>query len=248
MLQGSFPPVIMLHHVTDDTTLDGLKPYSISRVSFTRLLDILEEGGYATATFNDLYGIKGKKVVLTFDDCPRHLLDFAVPELQKRNMKAVFYMPTAYLGGKNDWDIPFGKPAVELMNEADIKYLSGMGMEIGSHSHWHVRLGDLPGGEVAENLRQSKEILEGITGKKVISVAYPFGSVPENKDRLLKDAGYEYGLSIYSPFENRYNIRRFIYHDGDDTARLNAKLSLKYRMMRAVNDKILHIKSSLARK
>lgn len=247
MLQGSFPPVIMLHHVTDDAALDGLKPYSISRTSFARLLDVLEEGGYATATFNDLHTTRERKVIITFDDCPKHLLDFAVPELQKRGMKAVFYMPTAYLGGKNDWDIPFGKPEVELMDEADIQHLSGIDMEIGSHSHWHVRLGDLPGKEVAENLRQSKEILEGITGKKVISVAYPFGSVPGNKDRLLREAGYEYGLSIYSPFENRYSIRRFIYHDGDDAARLKAKLSVKYRMMRAVNDKILHIKSSLAR-
>lgn len=248
MLQGSFPPVIMLHHVTDDAALNGLKPYSISRAAFTRLLDVLEEEGYVTTTFNDLYTTKGKKVIITFDDCPKHLLDFAVPELQRRGMKAVFYMPTAYLGGKNDWDTAFGKPTVELMNEADIKHLSSIGMEIGSHSHWHVKLGDLPEEEVAENLQQSKKILESITGKNVISVAYPFGSVPRNRDKLLGEAGYEYGLSIYSPFENRYNVRRFIYHDGDDTARLKAKLSLKYRMMRAVNDKILHIKSSLARK
>lgn len=243
MLTGSFPPVIMLHHVTDDPALDGLKPYSISRASFTRLLDVLGQEGYTTTVFADADFRKGKKVIITFDDCPKHLWDSAITELQRRNMKAVFYMPTAYLGGQNDWDIQFGKPSVELMDEADIKRLSDIGMEVGSHSHYHVRLGDLGAVEVAANLRQSKEILERITGKKILSVAYPFGSIPKDKGRLVKEAGYEYGLSIYSPFQSRYCIRRFIYHDGDDAVRLKSKLSVRYRMMRVVNDKLLYLKS-----
>ncbi|MBW7915037.1 MAG: polysaccharide deacetylase family protein [Taibaiella sp.] len=243
MLTGSFPPVIMLHHVTDDPALDALKPYSISRASFTRLLDVLEQVGYTTTVFCDVDFRKGKKVIITFDDCPKNLWDFALPELQKRGMKAVFYMPTAYMGGHNDWDIQFGKPSVELMDEADIKRLSDIGMEVGSHSHHHVRLGELGAVEVAANLRQSKQILEKITGKKILSVAYPFGSVPKEEELLLKDAGYEYGLSIYSPFQSRYCIRRFIYHDGDDAVRLKSKLSVRYRMMRVVNDKLLYLKS-----
>jgi peptidoglycan/xylan/chitin deacetylase (PgdA/CDA1 family) len=238
-----YPPVIMLHHVSDDVRLDGLKPYSISNGSFTRLLDVLNEEGYIPVGFEDLNKPGEKQVIITFDDCPRHLWDFAIPELQKRNMKAVFYMPTAYLGGQNDWDIPFGKPAVDLMDESDIKRLSDIGMEIGSHSHRHVRLGDFPRSEVAENLNESKEILEGITGRKIISIAYPFGSVPKDNNKLLKEAGYDYGLSIYSPFENRYSIRRFIYHDGDDARRLKAKLSFRYSIMRAINDKLLYLKS-----
>ena len=208
MFPGSFPPVVMLHHVTDDPALDALKPYSISRASFTRLLDVLEQEGFITTVFGDVDFRKGKKVIITFDDCPKHLWDFAIPELQRRGMKAVFYMPTAYLGGHNDWDIQFGKPTVELMDNADIKKLADIGMEVGSHSYHHVRLGDLGAAEVAANLQQSKEILEGLTGKKILSIAYPFGSIPKNEQRLLKDAGYEYGLSIYSPVQSRFSIRR----------------------------------------
>lgn len=243
MFPGSFPPVIMLHHVTDDPALDALKPYSISRASFTRLLDVLQQDGYTTTVFGDADFRKGKKVIITFDDCPKHLWEFAIPELQRRGMKAVFYMPTAYLGGHNDWDIQFGKPNVELMDETDIKQLSDKGMEVGSHSHHHVRLGDFDATEVTVNLRQSKEILERVTGKKILSIAYPFGSIPKDEQQLLKEAGYEYGLSIYSPFENRYCMRRFIYHDGDDATRLKSKLSARYRLMRVVNDKLLYIKS-----
>lgn len=238
MFPGSFPPVVMLHHVTDDPALDALKPYSISRASFTRLLDVLEQEGFITTVFDDVDFRKGKKVIITFDDCPKHLWDFAIPELQRRGMKAVFYMPTAYLGGHNDWDIQFGKPTVELMDNADIKKLADIGMEVGSHSHHHVRLGDLGAAEVAANLQQSKEILEGITGKKILSIAYPFGSIPKNEQRLLKEAGYEYGLSIYSPVQSRFSIRRFIYHDGDSPKRTKNKLSVKYMIYRVLNDKI----------
>lgn len=238
----------MLHHVSDDAALDGHKPYSISHGSFTRLLDVLEDGQFTTSGFEDMNIPLHKRVIITFDDCAKHLWDFAIPELQRRNMKAVFYMPTACLGGTNEWDMPFGKPRIPLMNEADIKHLSDMGMEIGSHSHNHVRLGELRRSEVVQNLQQSKAILEGITGKKIISIAYPFGSIPGEKDNILKETGYAYGLSIYSAFENRYCIRRFIYHDGDDAARLKAKLSLRYKIMRAVNDKLLQLKSATPKK
>ncbi len=228
----------MLHHVTDDATLDALKPYSISHQSFTRLLDVLTEDGYNTTGFEGLDNVKGKKVMISFDDCPKHLWDFAIPELLKRGMKAVFYMPTAYLGGTNDWDIKMGKPSIQLMDEADIKKLVDIGMEVGSHSHHHVCLEDFSEHEVKENLVKSKDILEKIIGKPVISLAYPFGSMPQNNKQLLEEAGYRYGLAIYTPFETRYVIRRWIYHDGDDKKRIRQKLSFQYRMMRAIKDKL----------
>lgn len=230
----------MLHMVTDDAKLDAHKPYSISRASFTRLLDVLEADGYTTTTFEELQrkSRKNKQVVITFDDCPRHLWDFAIPELQRRNMKAVFYMPTAYMDGVNEWDTAQGKPAVQLMNKEEIEKLDDIGMEVGSHAHKHIRLDEVNTAEVKENLTTSKRILEEIIGKPIISIAYPFGAIPANNKVLLKEAGYSYGLSIYTPKETQYDIRRWIYHDGDDAARIRKKLSLQYRLMRAVKDKL----------
>lgn len=240
MFLNKFPSVVMLHHVTDDVTLDALKPYSISHASFVRLLDVLVADGYTTIGFEEVQAgkTKGKQIIITFDDCPNHLWDFAIPELQRRNMKAVFYMPTAYLNGKNDWDIVQGKPAVQLMDEADIQRLTTIGMEVGSHSHQHIQLGNCSEQEVTTNLTQSKQILERIIGKKIISIAYPFGSIPQKNKQQLQQAGYSYGLSIYTPNETAYDIRRWIYHDGDDAARIRQKLSLQYRMMRIVKDRL----------
>lgn len=46
-----------------------------------------------------------KNIIITFDDCPGPCGDFTIPELQKRNMKAVFYIPTAHIGGYYKWNV-----------------------------------------------------------------------------------------------------------------------------------------------
>ena len=206
-----------------------------------QLLDFLEKENYQTITFDDLVADKSseqKKIILTFDDCPKHLFDFATPELQKRQMKAVFYMPTAHIGGINSWDADEGRTKVELMNEAELKELCRMGMEVGAHSHHHIRLKGIEEEALRFEVRECKKILESITGKEVCSFAYPFGSVPKNYRAILSAAGYRYASSIYSPFENDLALRRFIYHDGDTAKTLQQKLSFAYQCYRFLTDKI----------
>ena len=227
----------MLHHVSDDPMLDSLKPYAISHKSFIRLLDVLESGGFSSFLLNES-ARQQKGVLLSFDDCPRHLWDFAIPELLRRGMKAAFYMPTAHLDGYNEWDVAQGRCRVELMNAAEIKELSKLGMEVGAHGHRHVRMGDISdAGLLLQELQLSRSILQEISGQQVLSMAYPFGSVPVNYKSQLKEAGFQYGLSIYQPWESRYALRRFIYHDGDTRQKLIKKLSLTYRIYRCATDR-----------
>lgn len=236
------PPVVMLHHVSDDPSHESLKPYSISHQSFLQLLDYLEEHNYQTVTFADLVHnssilmLKQKKVILSFDDCPKHLFAFALPELQKRKMKAVFYMPTAHIGGYNEWDAAEGREQVALMNETDLKELCRIGMEVGAHSHHHIRLKEADVSIVQNEVATSKKILEEITGETVCSFAYPFGSVPAGYQQILSSAGYSYASSIYHPFENEFALRRFIYHDGDTSETLYRKLSFFYKYFRKLTD------------
>lgn len=232
----------MLHSVSD--SLDAsLAHWCISRPAFLRLLNVLENGGYQTTHFAEI--VEGgvppslrRRVILSFDDCAKHLLDFAVPELLRRNMKAVFYMPTANIGGYNDWDVKKGTARLELMNEADLKELTRLSMEVGSHSHRHVELTTLPVETQRKELLQSKEMLEAVTGKVVHSFAYPYGAVPANYEAVLSAAGYSYGVSIYQPFETRLALRRFGVYEKDTPATLTRKLSRRYRWMRSLYDAI----------
>ena len=236
------PPIAMLHHVSDDPSHQSLKPYSISRNIFLQLLNYLQDKNYQTITFADIVAqssilqTKQKKIILTFDDCPKHLFDFAIPELLKRKMTAVFYMPTAHIGKTNSWDEAEGRTQVELMNENDLKELSRLGMEVGAHSHHHIRLKGISEAELRFEVTECKKILESIIEKQVHSFAYPFGSVPKNHRSILSAAGYIFASSIYYPYENDLALRRFIYHDGDTKKTLEQKLSWQYKYYRFITD------------
>jgi peptidoglycan/xylan/chitin deacetylase (PgdA/CDA1 family) len=152
-------------------------------------------------------------------------------------MKAAFYMPTAHLDGYNEWDVAQGRCRVELMNAAEIKELSKLGMEVGAHGHRHVRMGDISDASLlTQELALSRSILQEISGQPILSMAYPFGSVPVHYKRLLQAAGFRYGLSIYQAWESLYALRRFIYHDGDTDKSLLQKLSFLYRCYRSITD------------
>ncbi len=240
LLQRNFPTIVMLHYVSDMPEYDALKPWNISRASFTRLLDFLLEENYTTVGFEDLVLSKvtgSKNIIITFDDCPKHLWDFAIPELIRRNMKAVFYMPTAYLGGYNEWNVVKGLPKITLMDSDDIAKLNAAGMEIGSHAHHHIMLEEKDAPEVVAQLTKSKSILEDITNKPVLSVAYPYGSVPQNAYKTAENAGYQYGLAVFTPWQTKYAIRRWIYDDTDTIESIRHKMSGVYAWQRVVGDK-----------
>lgn len=232
------PAIAMFHHVSDHTDWHSLDPFRVRQKTFSKFLDTVERAELQSTTFHlsTNKASAAKQVFITFDDCGKHLLDWAVPELQRRNMVASFFMPTAHLGGINDWDVDEGRSRVDLMNEADLLDLHRAGMEIGGHSHRHVHLGRLDGHQVTEELRASSEILESITGSKPISMAYPFGSIPENAKDLINEAGFEVACSIFSPKQTVSSLRRFIVHDGDTERSLRAKLSPLYRTYRTVTD------------
>ena len=248
LLRRDFPHIAMLHSVSNRMD-DSLKDWCISHHRFSQLLDFLEEKQYETTHFGLLesknYRPKAsKKIILTFDDCPKNLLDFAVPELLKRKMKAAFYIPTAYIGGYNSWDVENGKARLELMNEDDLKALSQAGMEIGSHSHRHIALKTItyvP--ELEKEVRLSKQLLESITGQQVYSFSYPYGSVPIHYREILSNAGYFYGLSIYQPFQTPLALRRFGVYEKDTKEKIKRKLSLHYRWLRSVYDLTKNVKS-----
>lgn len=238
-MRNELPSIVMLHYVSDDTSLSSLRPWNISTKAFTRLLDYFQEQGYHTITFEDVE--KGnrfdKEVIITFDDCPKHLWEFAIPELIKRKMKAVFYVLAGHLRGYNEWNVKHGLPRLDLMNEAEVKQMVDVGMEVGSHSSNHVMLEELTREESRKELLDSKKILEGITGKEVLTIAYPYGSLPVAHAELCEDAGYKYGLSVFTPWQDKYAIRRWIYSDEDTRESIKHKMSVWYDLIRAFEDK-----------
>jgi peptidoglycan/xylan/chitin deacetylase (PgdA/CDA1 family) len=234
------PHIIMLHHVSDRLEFKSLEPYSISNIKFAELLDYIQSHDLTTCTFYDYQNknLTHKDVILTFDDCSKDLFDFAIPELLKRNMKAVFYIPTNHINGYNVWDVKEGKDKVGFFTEENLKELSiHSNFEIGSHSKTHRKLTQLNSKEVFQEFLGSKLLLEKITKKHVISFAHPFGEIPLRNKELLTKAGYRFACGIYVKKQNDLQLRRFIYHNGDNFQTLSKKMSLNYQLFRFLKDK-----------
>ena len=79
----------------------------------------------------------------------------------------------------------------QLMKDEEIKKVAkSSNVEIGSHGFYHNNLGLISENVAVEELRKSKEYLENLTQKEIISVAYPDGSY----SRELVDKAYLLGF------------------------------------------------------
>ena len=233
-------PIAMLHHVSNREEWRSLRPFVISEATFMRFLDAIERAQMQPVTFKSMQETENtqdhSKIIISFDDCGKHLLNFAVPELIRRNFSAVFYIPTANIGGFNTWNVEQGRSKVPLMDESEIIQLQRLGMEVGGHSHDHVRLGSLNDKEVLQQLQSCQSTLTRILGQPATSFAYPYGSIPSNAKALLETNGFHDTCAIFSPRQERHMQRRFIVHDGDSPLTMRAKLTGLYRWYRSLTD------------
>jgi peptidoglycan/xylan/chitin deacetylase (PgdA/CDA1 family) len=69
-------------------------------------------------------------------------------------------------------------------------------VEIGSHTHRHYNLSKINPELAYQELKQSKEILENIIQKPVVSIGYPDGDYSETVKDLAQNAGYLYQLAV----------------------------------------------------
>lgn len=69
-------------------------------------------------------------------------------------------------------------------------------VEIGSHTHRHYNLSRISHELVKEELTKSKQILEHICQKPIISIGYPDGDYSESVKNAAEQAGYSYQLAV----------------------------------------------------
>jgi peptidoglycan/xylan/chitin deacetylase (PgdA/CDA1 family) len=106
------------------------------------------------------------------------------------------------------------------MTEGEIRKMSASKWAtIGSHSYYHNDLAHVSGTSLNEDLVQSKNYLEELTGKEVKSIAFPYGSYSREAITAAKAAGYSQLLATEflfphdhedSTMKERFTINPFI--------------------------------------
>jgi peptidoglycan/xylan/chitin deacetylase (PgdA/CDA1 family) len=218
---------------------------SVTPDSFERQLALLVKRGYRGVTFSEaLDGADGDRVVaITFDDAYESVVQRALPALSKLGLVATVFVPTAYPDrrepmawqGIRHW--LEGPHRSELMPASweDLGRLSEAGWEIGSHTHTHPRLSEVPDDELMAELIGSKEECERHLRKPCRSLAYPYGEFDDRVSAAAARAGYNYAAALPGRITTHSPMawpRIGIYH-ADTSPRFRQKISPFVRRLRA---------------
>lgn len=213
---------ILMYHVIDDYSGVYEELY-VSPSQFLQQMSYLKEQGYHTVTMQDVLShwlngndLPEKPIVLSFDDGYRSMYINALPILREFGFVATLFLYTAKI------DTEPG------LTSDMVRELSGAGIEIGSHTVTHPDMTLISSKRLTTELKQSKSILEKLTGKPVVSFCYPAGRNNALVRRAVQQTGYlgavttKYGLSYAK--DNKYRLNRIRINKSDSLERFIGKL------------------------
>lgn len=191
-------PVLYYHSVLPDSEVAAPNEVTISPEKLKEELQLVKDLGYTTLTLSELNNylnnnmeIPEKSIVITFDDGYTDNYIHAFPILKELEMKATIFMIASQVDSGY------------YMSQDQLKDMSNYGIDIGSHTDNHVYLDKLSYNEQLKEMKDSKEKLEKILGKEVISIAYPYGNYNENTKKAAEAAGYTLAFTTNKGLDKR---------------------------------------------
>lgn len=229
---GHHGPAMLMYHAITPGTGTPTWPWAVSMQTFCDQLDFLASQGYVTPTMGELIAApnrwSGRTAVITFDDGYVDNLA-ACAELQKRGMRATWFLVSGSVGQRPHWPDD-GRPDQRLLNASELREMQTNGMEIGSHTVNHVRLTSLKDADLIQELLNSKATLEDILESEVRSFAYPYGVWDARCAQAVKQAGYAAACTTETGWalrdNNPYRLRRLSVFNTDTESSLARKLLL----------------------
>ncbi len=187
-------PVLTYHHLGPRPRGVRLKGLYLPAPLFGRQLEELRAAGFVTAPLEAAaLGAAGggARVVLTFDDGFRDVLEHGLGPLAAPGFQAVQFLVAERLGQTNAWDAPLGEVVSPLMTVEEVRAWLAAGHAIGSHSLTHPHLTRLPPATAREEIAASKKQLEDQFGVPVRHFCYPYGDWNPAVRELVGEAGYQ---------------------------------------------------------
>ena len=195
-----YPRVLMYHMVREHIKGAKFNKLRVKPIQFEKQIAWMKSEGYTFVTMQTLVQNWGKHpektVALTFDDGYLDNLTNALPILKKYDVPATIYVVV----DRHDRDWSTYKKAhhnsgelmreKKLSNEQLMELVESGLIEIGSHTITHANLNLLDDILCEQEMRNSKEQLQTITGQSINSFAYPFGIYSERDVEVAKKIGY----------------------------------------------------------
>lgn len=205
---------VLMYHRVNDYRKNEL---SVSVRHFRQQLQWLKNEGYQSITMAELEQlgkqgspISGKRVLFTFDDGYEDNYTQAFPLLKEFGFSGIFYVATEFIGSQKMYErdtLEASRPEQNrMMSWEQVRRLLDEGMEIGSHTHSHALLPQLPKQEIETELAQSRAILEEKLQVPIRSFCLPGGAYRKEHIPLIRDAGYTSCCTTEQGFWKRHDL------------------------------------------
>jgi peptidoglycan/xylan/chitin deacetylase (PgdA/CDA1 family) len=152
--------------------------YRVREDDFAAHLDAIEAASTAPSLVTEPAGFN--PVFLTFDDGEESAITTVAPMLEGRGWRGHFFVVTGLIGTPG------------FVSNDDIRALWSRGHIVGSHSHTHPIMTELSDGEIREEWRTSRELLEEILNVPVDTASIPTGYYRHRVGRLAIESGYRH--------------------------------------------------------
>lgn len=183
---------------------------------FDTLLTSLEQKGVKLVNFTDAVNlIKSKNiprdecmVAFSWDDGFDECFTKIKPVLDKRNLKACFFINPNFVDGTKEYRDNFTENVVLVdkppMNWEMIKTLRTEGHTIGAHTLDHLSLNSQDETFLTSQIVGSKTRIEEVLNDRVVHFAFPFGQLKHiselGVDIAFNNFGYVYSQSNYTNY------------------------------------------------
>lgn len=184
--------VFLFHDILENQS-DVKNQFSITRQSFESFLLNEIAKGKRPLNFNDLSEIVlGKSkykegFIVSFDDCNLSVYSKAYPFLKKHQIPFILFL-TVELIGKDNF----------LNKEQIIEIANDPLCIIGSHGVHHIMFRYLNEQEIINELKDSKQFLQQLTGQSIDCFAFPYGRLVEvscSNIKSLMSVDYQFAFS-----------------------------------------------------
>jgi len=140
---------------------------------------------YGDIEITEWYRNADAALSITFDDCDESQYLIAYPIMEKYNIRGSFGVVISWVG--KTIEQPEGI-FIKKMTWEEIRDLGDN--EISSHSCTHKLLTELNKEDLLFEIQESKRIIEEETGKKCITMHYPYSKTNEYIKETLEESGY----------------------------------------------------------
>jgi GT2 family glycosyltransferase/peptidoglycan/xylan/chitin deacetylase (PgdA/CDA1 family) len=218
--------VLCYHVLRREEIGHAIAPYAITLETLEEQLDSLLRRGYTFISASELLAfvhdggaLPNRAVLVTFDDGYAAMLEIAEKILKPRKIPSLVFAVTGVASHTNEWDQTDGAPKLALLKPDELRHLTTLGCEVGSHSRTHPVMPELDEATLFQEAKGSADDLVDMGLPRPDFFAYPYYYRDARSIAAVAKSGYAaaFGLTdeFVTPQSNIFDLPRVAINPQD---------------------------------